>query len=125
MGMGLPIFCILFGFLVGWYVVRYLYKDEQEPVMMMKRIWKYAVITSGFTFLFMVMIWGRMVIMLVDPNTDFYNFGIPFILYDPKASFLGWLILMIFISPFLQLMTTVVAAFLALQRKLSEQLRVK
>ncbi len=29
------------------------------------------------------------------------------ILYDPKASVIGWLVLMIFIAPFLQLLATV------------------
>ena len=50
---------------------------------------------------------GRMIPMLFDPSSDFENFRHPFILYDPKISFIGWLILMIIISPFLQLLATV------------------
>ena len=52
--------------------------------------------------------------MLGDPTADFANFGIPMILYDPKISFVGWLILMIFISPFLQLLTTLFSSHLTL-----------
>ncbi len=52
--------------------------------------------------------------MLFDPGTDYVNFGIPMILYDPKLSFVGWLILMIVLSPFLQLLTTIFAAYLTL-----------
>jgi hypothetical protein len=52
--------------------------------------------------------------MLFDPLTDFADFGIPMILYDPRVSFVGWLVLMIVISPFLQLLTTVFASHCAL-----------
>ena len=54
--------------------------------------------------------------MLFDPMSDFQNFGHPFILYDPKISFIGWSILMIFISPFLQMLTTIFASFITLIR---------
>jgi hypothetical protein len=59
-------------------------------------------------------IWGRTIPMLFDPTADFQNFGHPFILYDPKLSFIGWLVLMIFISPFLQLLTTIFGSYLTL-----------
>jgi len=36
------------------------------------------------------------------------------ILYEPKASFIAWLVLMIFISPFLQLLATVFGGYMAL-----------
>ena len=42
--------------------------------------------------------------------------GHPFILYDPKISFIGWLVLMMFISPFLQLLTTIFGSYLTLLR---------
>jgi hypothetical protein len=54
--------------------------------------------------------------MIWDPKADLANFGIPLILYDPKMSFIGWLILMIVISPFLQLMSAVFTAFITLMR---------
>jgi hypothetical protein len=68
---------------------------------------KYALLAASFTFLMMIVIWGRMIPMLFDPSTDFENFGHPNNLYDPKISFVGWLILMIIISPFLQLLATI------------------
>jgi len=40
----------------------------------------------------------------------------PLILFDPKISFMGWIILMIFISPFLQLLMTIFASYMALWR---------
>ncbi len=117
MGMGVPIFCILFGFVVGWYIAKYLCRDIQDIKDKINRIMRYSIVTAGFSFLVMLIIWGRMAVMLGDPATDYENFGIPFILYDPKLSFIGWLILMIFISPFLQLLTMVFAAFLALRNQ--------
>lgn len=114
MGMGVPIFCILYGFPVGWYVTRRALISTKDIENILKRIFKYAVVTSGFTFLVMAVIWGMTIPMLFNPHSDFENFGHPFILYDPKLSFIGWLVLMIFISPFLQLLATIFGAFLTL-----------
>jgi len=64
----------------------------------------------------MIIIWGPISTMLLDPNANIANFGIPMILYDPKMSFIGWIILMVFISPFLQLITTVFTSNVTLWR---------
>ena len=114
MGMGVPFFPILFGFLVGWYIAKRVMMMTESLKEILKRVLTYAVITSLFTFLVMGIIWGPTMVWLFDPKADFKNFGIPLILYDPKLSFIGWLVLMIFISPFLQLLTTIFASFLTL-----------
>lgn len=44
----------------------------------------------------MSILWGRTISMLFDSNPDLKNFGIPLILYDPKISFIGWLVLMVY-----------------------------
>ncbi|MCC7557418.1 MAG: hypothetical protein KO217_01865, partial [Methanobacteriaceae archaeon] len=54
--------------------------------------------------------------LLLNPTANFVNFGMPLILFDPKISFMGWIILMIFISPFLQLLTTIFTAYITLWR---------
>ena len=114
MGMGVPIFCILFGFVVGWYVVRRLVATGTDLPRILNRILLYAIVTSAYTFLVMVALWAPAARMLFDPGADLANFGIPLILYDPRASFIGWLVLMIAISPFLQLLTTLFGAHLTL-----------
>ncbi|HEX9913259.1 MAG TPA: hypothetical protein VGB01_08440 [candidate division Zixibacteria bacterium] len=114
MGMGVPIFCILFGFLVGWYIVRRVILQEENPKDILKKSFKYAVTTSLFTFVVMAVLWGPTIKLLFTPGYDFKNFGIPLILYDPKISFIGWLVLMIFISPFLQLLSTIFGVYLTL-----------
>jgi prolipoprotein diacylglyceryltransferase len=117
MGMGVPFFCILLGFPVGWYITKRSEQTAAEPSRLFyDRIFKSSLWTTVFTFLLMVVIWGRIVFMFFDPQADFQNFGHPFILYDPKISLVAWLMLMILISPFLQLLTTIFAAFITLMR---------
>jgi hypothetical protein len=116
-GMGVPIFCILLGFPAGWYIAGRSMARYRDSDLILRKILSSSVMTSAFTFLMMIIIWGRMIPMLFDPLSDFNNFGHPYILYDPKISFIGWLVLMIFISPILQLLTTVFASHLTLIRK--------
>lgn len=116
MGMGVPIFCILFGFPVGWYIAKRLTLSNRSLNDILSDILKYSVYTSLVTFIWMIVIWGPISTMLLDPAADFANFGIPMILYEPKMSFIGWIILMIFISPFLQQLATVFTSQVTLWR---------
>jgi hypothetical protein len=54
----------------------------------------------------MAIIWLPALKWLFDSTGDLSNFGIPMILYSPRASFIGWIILMVLISPFLQFLMT-------------------
>jgi hypothetical protein len=112
-GMGVPLLPILFGFPVGWYLGTHLVSDPRGFASALPRVLAWSALTSGLTFLEMVVIWGRTVPMLFDPTSDLANFGHPMILSSPKASFVGWLVLMILISPFLQFLMTVFGANLA------------
>jgi len=112
--MGVPIFCILLGFPLGWYIARREFAATKDSHSMFHNILKSSFLASAFTFLLMIVIWGRAILMLFNPKSDYQYFGHPFILYDPKISFIGWLILMIVISPFLQLLTTIFASFITL-----------
>lgn len=115
-GMGVPFFPILFGFPLGWFLAQRISASTSQPHLVNLKILKSALLAASFTFILMVIIWGRAALMLFNQASDFQNFGHPFILYEPKASFIGWLILMIFISPFLQLLTTISAAFVTLTK---------
>ena len=114
LGMGVPIFCIGLGFPVGWYVAARAARSACNLGEVLKRTVVQATVASAVTFAMMALIWGNVARMLLDPAADFANFGIPMILYDPKVSFIGWLVLMIFISPFLQLLTTLFSSHLTL-----------
>jgi hypothetical protein len=124
-GMGVPIFCILLGFPVGWYLTRRHLTLNQEIKVTLKKALRDSLITAGITFALMAVIWGHTVTMLFDPAADFVNFGIPMILYEPETSFVGWLVLMIFVSPFLQLLTTIFAAYLTVTRRLQQSPRIR
>jgi hypothetical protein len=114
LGMGVPIFCILFGLPVGWYIARRITIGPSDTKRMLSKMLLGAALTSAFTFVGMALLWGRCILMLFDPTADLANFGIPLILYEPVASFVGWLVLMIVISPFLQLLMTVFGSHLTL-----------
>jgi hypothetical protein len=120
MGMGVPIFCILFGFLVGWFAVNYITAKIISIPQVFRRVLLFATVTAAVTFLGMIIIWGPTISFLFDPAKDLANTGVPMILYEPLASFIGWLVLMIVISPFLQLLTTLFGSYLALLSWLNE-----
>ncbi len=75
---------------------------------------KYASATTFITFLLMLITWGGAIMVFFSHSYHYENFGHPFILYDPKLSFFGWLVLMIVVSPLLQLLTTVFSLYLTL-----------
>jgi len=114
MGMGLPIFCILFGFPVGWFVVKYITARTTSIPQVFRKVLLYATITASVTLLGMIIIWGPTVSILFEPGRDLANTGVPMILYEPMPSFIGWIVLMILISPVLQLLTTLFGSHLAL-----------
>jgi hypothetical protein len=95
MGMGVPFMNILLGFPLGWYIVLLVSPEGIDDRDKLKRILKYAAAAAALTFVFMLEIWGWTIPMIFDPAADFENFGHPFILFDPKLSFIGWLVLMI------------------------------
>jgi hypothetical protein len=114
-GMGVPILNILSGFIIGWFAAiraDRLYKDLRQK---MSRTLVYSLICAAITMVVMLAIWARTIPLLFDPLADLENFGHPMILFDPRISFIGWLVLMIIISPFLQLLTSIFSAFLALR----------
>jgi hypothetical protein len=109
-GMGVPIFAILFGFLVGWFAPAVLADTATDIRRLLRKCVIAALGTSGFTFLLMLIIWGPVAQMLFDPRADIAHFGIPMILYEPLASFIGWIVLMVCLSPFLQALAATFAS---------------
>ncbi len=112
LGMGVPIFCILLGLPVGWYIARRVATRPFDTRRMLSSMLLGAVLTSAFTFAGMALLWGPWITMLFDPAANLANLGAPLILYEPVASFIAWLVLMIVISPFLELLMTLFGAHL-------------
>lgn len=113
--MGVPFFNILLGFPLGWFLAHRVVGEKLEINETLRRIFIYSLLASVFTFLIMAALWlTASLAYLSDPTKDIANFGEPLILFTPVASFYGWLVLMVLISPFLQLLTTIFAAYLTL-----------
>lgn len=114
MGMGVPFMNIQLGFLVGWYLARRALSEGELSSTLLRTLLLHSLVTVLLTFAMMVVIWGPWCRVLADPNYDYTNTGIPLILFGAKSSFIGWMVLMILISPFLQLLTTLSAAMVTL-----------
>jgi hypothetical protein len=112
--MGVPIFAILIGFGVGWFLPGVLRSSSLSSMPSRKEILRAAFLLGTYTFALMLIIWGPTLPRLWGPRADLVNFGIPLILYEPTASFIGWEVLMIAISPFLQVLAIVFGADLRL-----------
>lgn len=110
MGMGVPFFNIMFGFVVGWYLAHRLMRKSLELGEILRLTFRWGMLTAGFTGLMMLVLWVPLMQVLFQPGYDLIETGIPLILYDPLFSFIGWEILMIFLSPFFQFLTTLFSA---------------
>jgi len=111
LGMGVPFFCILLGFSVGWFGAVRAWHFVPGHVGAMKRSLRYALLTSLVTFAIMVAVWGRLVPLMFHPVINPGNMGLPLLLYEPKASLVGWLVLMTVVSPFLQFLMTAFGSY--------------
>lgn len=111
LGMGVPLFCILLGFSVGWFGAVRAWHFVPGHVGAMKRSLRYALLTSLVTFVIMVAVWGRLIPLVFHPVINPGNMGLPLLLYEPKASLIGWLVLMIVVSPFLQFVMTAFGSY--------------
>ena len=69
----------------------------------------------------MLIIWIPFGALLFEPGNDLSTAGVPLILYQPRASLIGWLALMIIVSPVMQLLTTLFGAYLTLLGWLGSQ----
>ncbi len=121
MGMGVPFFCILMGIPLGWFLVLYVTARTSGMREVMWKVLTYAAIAASITIVGMLIIWLPISTVLFDPSNDLSTTGVPLILYEPRASFIGWLGLMILVSPVLQLLTTLFGAWLTLLGWLGSQ----
>jgi hypothetical protein len=120
-GMGVPLFCILSGFPLGWYIAKRVSFSTEQIHQKYYKIFRFSLFAAVFTFIIMLIVWGSAILIHIHSASDIQNFGHPNILYDPEISFYGWLILMVIISPFLQLLVTIFAAFITLIRSEKKQ----
>jgi hypothetical protein len=121
MGMAVPFFCILMGIPLGWFLVLYVTAREKGIRDVMWRVLIYAATAAAITMVGMLILWLPLSKLLFDPGNDLATSGVPLILYKPRASLIGWLGLMIVVSPVLQLLTTLFGAYLSLLGRLGSK----
>ena len=114
LGMGFPIFCILLGVPVGWYIVETAGNRRLTDSEIRSEVLLGGVVTAAFTLVMMALLWGPSATLLFDGRTDLASLGVPLLLYNARASFACWLALMIVVSPVLQLLMTLFGAHLTL-----------
>jgi hypothetical protein len=115
-GMGVPLFCILMGIPYGVLVVIKMLKKEihsNRHHHFYSGIIRASTVLAFSTFIFMLIIWLPWILKSFAPGFDYKTTGMPLLLYTLKASFWGWVTLMVIISPILQLMASISAAVAA------------
>jgi hypothetical protein len=112
MGMGVPIFAILLGFPVGWFLPTLLSIRSPYSSSDLRAILRATALTSSVTFVITALIWLPALRILGGSTAEIANFGIPMILYKPLPSFIAWIILMVIISPVLQMLATLFGCIL-------------
>ena len=114
-GMGVPVFTILFGFPVGWFAARRRL-GEADLATALAGCFRVAMLAALVSFVVLAVIWGPTLPMAWDASVDIAEFGHPMLLFEPLASFYAWLVLMIVVSPALQALTTLAASYGTLMR---------
>jgi len=122
LGMGVPIFCILLGVPVGWYAAEQGIARGVSEGRVLTAAARAGVATAAVTLFLMVLVWGRSAALLFAPGVDLTGVGIPPILYDARASFVGWIALMIVVAPAVQVAMALYGAHLTLMARLSRQM---
>ncbi len=117
MGMGVPFFTILLGFPVGWLLPQYFGFPAEITKDSLKTLLKAAGITSAVSMLVLGLIWLPSLSWLFEPGRDLAQYGMPLILFEPLASFIGWIAIMVLVSPFLQFLMTILGFVLRLIKR--------
>ena len=123
LGMGIPVFAILLGFPVGWWLTRRravadaLPLEADAPRASIRALLGAAGALAFASFVVLLVVWGPHIPGAFDPGFDAAEFGIPLILYGSQASMVGWLVLMLVISPVLQFMAVLTGGVAGLAAK--------
>ncbi|MHB1135999.1 MAG: hypothetical protein ACYCXR_05715 [Coriobacteriia bacterium] len=124
LGMGVPALALVYGAGVGWWLVRRgpqvlpeaLPAPEGPSISRaaLRSLLAQSAALAAVSLVVLLALWGPSIPLAFDPEFDTAGSGIPLILYTPHASMIGWLVLMIVVSPVLQFAITVASGALAL-----------
>ncbi|MDZ4167946.1 MAG: hypothetical protein U1E08_09680 [Coriobacteriia bacterium] len=120
LGMGVPIFAIGLGFPVGWWFATRPGAGPIARATLLQLVLAAAGL-AGSSLVVLAVVWGPQVPNAFDPAFDAAAFGIPLILYGSQASMIGWLVLMMLVSPVLQFLAMVTAGTVGLVARPSDE----
>lgn len=133
LGMGVPLLAVPYGACVGWWLVRRgsdmlpgavpAPAGPSVPRAAIRALLANAAALAVVSVLVLLVVWGPSIPSAFDPDFDTAGFGIPFLLYTPHASMVGWLVLMLVVSPLAQFTATIAGGALALARDRGESLQ--
>lgn len=112
LGMGIPVFAILLGFPVGWYLAGKQLEpllpepgvEPSVPARVVRTLVTQAGALTFVTFVVLAIIWGPQLPTAFDASVSAKEWGVPLILYTSQASKIGFAALMMLVSPALQFM---------------------
>ena len=124
LGMGVPVLAIVYGAVVGWWLVRRGpgVLPEAVPVpsgpsgsrRALRTLLGQSAALATVSLAVLLVVWGPLAVAVLYPGFDAAGAGMPLILPTPRASLIAWLVLMIVVSPLLQFGATVGGGALAL-----------
>jgi hypothetical protein len=125
-GLSLPILAVLYGFGVGWWLVRrgphVLPESLPEtggPAVERARIRSllaHAAALAVVTLVVLVFVWAGAIPVFLDPAVDAAELGVPLLLWASQPSKIAWLVLLFVAGPLAQFMAVVTAGTLAFAR---------
>ena len=115
LGMGVPFFTIIFGSLVGWLLPEFLKLPPDLSLDSLRKLLRAAALSVMVSLAILGAIWLPAALSwLRNSSKDLAQFGMPLILFEPRASFIGWICLMVLISPFMQFLMTLLGGVIKL-----------
>lgn len=124
LGMGVPVLAIVYGVVVGWWLIRRgpSVLPDAVPVLSgadgsrraLRTLLGQSAALATVSLSVLLVVWGPLAVAVLDSGFDAAGVGMPLILPTPRASLIAWLVLMIVVSPLLQFGATVGGGALAL-----------
>jgi|GEM_PF-1737968 len=125
-GMSLPVLAVVYGFGVGWWLVRRgprvlpeTLPETGGPAVERARIRSllaHAAALSLVTLVVLVFVWAGAIPVFLDPAVDAAELGVPLLLLASQPSKVAWLVLLFVVGPIAQFMAVVTAGALAFAR---------
>lgn len=124
LGMGVPVFAVLYGVAVGWWLIRRgpgalpgavpAPVGPDVPRISLRGLVGQSMALAAVSFVVLLAVWGPSIPLVFDPGSDAAGLGIPLVFGPPHTSLAVWLVLMAIVAPLAQFGAAVTGGVLAL-----------